>query len=54
MMAIIPIEEIERKIYLISGKKAMLDRDLANQCGSGTALCELGGDFNAYSIFPGN
>ena len=29
-MEIIPTEEIERKIYRISGKKVMLDRDLAN------------------------
>jgi hypothetical protein len=43
MMEIIPIEEIERKIYLISGKKITLDRELANQYGSSTVLCEPGG-----------
>ena len=28
-LALIPIEKVERKIYLIRGKKVMLDRDLA-------------------------
>lgn len=38
MMEIIPTEVIERKIYLISGKKVMLDRDLANLYGVETRV----------------
>ena len=37
-MEIIPTEVIERKIYLISGKKVMLDRDLANLYGVETRV----------------
>ena len=38
MKELIPVEIIEKKIYLIRGHKVMLDRDLAELCGVETRV----------------
>ena len=53
---LIPIERIEKSIYLIRGEKVMLDRDLALLYGVETRcliapLREISSDFRRISCF---